>query len=157
VANSKGSPRVLVYGSLKNDCGNHTLMHMIKADYLGRDSITGDFKMISFGSYPGVVRTGDDTKKPKPPLRTIFGELYSINTEGLAALDQLESHPDFYERFKYRTDILDRNAWMYTLPGDDHYLNPVHFDQVDTCIWLPKDEEIAFWIQQTGIDILSTR
>ena len=144
--------RVLVYGSLKQKCGNHILLEQVGAKWLGYDSVTGDFSMISFGGFPGVVRMENPDMKDSA-LRTIFGELYAVDEEGLAALDLLESHPYFYERLKFRTDILDHRAWMYTLPSDEEYLNPARHSNVESCIWLPRMEELEFWNNQPGITI----
>ncbi len=140
-----GKVRVLVYGSLKAGCGNHILMERINAEFLGYDSISGDFSMISFGGFPGVIRTTVDNTAQ---VKTIFGELYYTDEEGLAALDLLESHPDWYERRKYRTDVLDYRAWMYTLPGGEGYLDATRYNQVEACMWLPKPDELAFWHAQ---------
>ena len=124
----KGKIRVFVYGSLKSQHGNNVLLQEVEATCLGYDSITGDFTMISFGGFPGIVRTTTDPKS----VKTIFGELWMTNEEGLKALDMLEGHPNFYERFRYRTDVLDRRAWMYTLPPNEDRkstrLNSSHTD-----------------------------
>ena len=127
-------------------------MEQIGAKRLGYDSITGDFSMISFGGFPGVVRINTENDL-NPPLRTIFGELYSTDEEGLAALDMLESHPNFYERFRYRTDVLNYRAWMYTLPGGQGYLDATRYESVNECIWLPRKEELEFWADQPGVEI----
>ena len=146
----KGTVRVLVYGSLKKQCGNHVLMQRIGAKWLGYDSITGDFRMMSFGGFPGVVRY-----EAEDSLATIFGELWSTDEKGLAALDHLESHPTWYERRKYNTDRLDRRAWMYTLPDrtDSYYLDRSHYDRVPSCIWQPSIPELKFWDTQEGVEI----
>ena len=148
-----GKVRVLVYGSLKQKCGNHCLLEQVDATWLGYDSITGDFSMMSFGSFPGVVRTDYLGTSPNRGPRTIFGELYMMDEEGLAALDMLESHPRWYERFKYRTDVLDYRAWMYTLPGGEGYLDEDSYAGVDECIWQPKPDELGFWNEQDGITL----
>jgi len=124
-------------------------MKEIGAEWLGYDSITGDFLMISLGGFPGVVRNGAEPNT----VTTIFGELYSINMEGLAALDLLESHPDFYERVKFRTDVLDHRAWMYTLPVGQGYLNSDYYEGVDSGIWEPSPKELKFWNAQEGVEI----
>ena len=142
----RGKIRILVYGSLKQACGNHALMTRIEATWIGYDSITGNFAMMSFGGYPGVVRMV--TESPT----TVFGELYSIDEEGLAALDLLESHPNWYERLKFRTDIHDRRAWMYTLPPAEGYLDPSRYNSVPATIWQPTQDEITFWAK-TGVTI----
>lgn len=98
--------------------------------------------MMSFGGFPGVVHHNDPSDIT---LRTIYGETWAIDEEALAATDQLEGHPRFYERRKYRTDILDRRAWMYCLPASEGYLNPQHYEPVPTCVWQPSDVEVKFW------------
>ena len=145
-----GKVRVFVYGSLKERCGNHVLLQEVGAKCLGYDSITGDFRMMSFGGFPGVVR---DKASRDQPLRTIFGELYWMDDGALDSLDMLEGHPNWYERRKYRTDVLDYRAWMYTLPGGEGYLDKAHYDQVGECIWQPAQEELEFWDKQSNISV----
>ena len=140
-----GQVRVLVYGSLKQACGNSALMSRIGAEWIGYDSITGDFSMMSFGGFPGVVRLSELRAGKK--VTTIFGELYATDEEGLASLDLLESHPNWYERFKYRTDIHDRRAWMYTLPSDEGYLDTNSYASVPAAIWQETPEELKFWAE----------
>lgn len=139
-----GMARVFVYGSLKRGCGNNVLLQEVKAKCLGYDSIKGDFGMISFGGFPGVVRTksGHDS--------IIYGELWAVDEEGLAALDLLESHPKFYERLKYRTDIMDYRAWMYTLPDAKGYSDPARFAPVEDRMWRPRIEETRFWTERNA-------
>jgi gamma-glutamylcyclotransferase (GGCT)/AIG2-like uncharacterized protein YtfP len=124
-------------------------MERIGAKWLGYDSITGEFSMMSFGGFPGVVRR---TFQPNT-ITTIFGELYSLDVEGLAALDMLESHPNWYERFKYRTDVMDRRAWMYTLPGGEGYLDENNYSGVPEAIWQPSEDELQFWSDQPGVEL----
>jgi gamma-glutamylcyclotransferase (GGCT)/AIG2-like uncharacterized protein YtfP len=124
-------------------------MDSIGAEWLGYDSVTGDFRMMSFGGFPGVVRL--DLKDAT--VQTIFGELYSVDEKGLLALDMLESHPNFYERLKFHTDILDVRAWVYTLPGGEGYLDATRYDPVPEGVWLPKTEELEFWNEQEGIEL----
>jgi len=121
-------------------------MERIGAKWIGYDSITGHFSMMSFGGYPGVVRFSASKST------TVFGELYAIDEEGLAALDLLESHPNWYERIKYRTDIHDRRAWMYTLPSSEGYLDEARYDSVKEAIWQPTEAELSFWTK-TGVEI----
>ena len=104
--------------------------------------------MMSFGGFPGVVRTDDSY-----PLTTIFGELYMVPYAGLSSLDMLESHPRWYERRKYRTDVMDRRAWMYTLPNKDRYLDAKAYTQIPSpCIWRPVPGEIKYWKDEVQLD-----
>jgi gamma-glutamylcyclotransferase (GGCT)/AIG2-like uncharacterized protein YtfP len=122
-------------------------METIGAKWLGYDSVTAEFKMMSFGGFPGVVRT-----PPKSTHQTMFGELYSMDEQGLSHLDMLESHPNWYERLKFRTNVMDCRAWVYTLPGGEGYLDATRYDAVPEGIWLPKDDELEFW-QDNGVEI----
>ena len=154
-AEDKGKIRVFVYGSLKSQCGNNVLLQQVGAKCMGHDSITGEFDMMSFGGFPGVVRT-PSTAETLPQLTTIYGELYMMDEEGLASCDILESHPDWYERRKYRTDVLDRNAWMYTLPAGKGYLDSNSYERVTGCVWRPDQSEIDFWLAngaESDIDV----
>jgi len=131
---------VLVYGSLKYACGNHAIMQSIGAKCLGYDSITGEFEMISYGAFPGVVQYSKSGG-----LTTILGELYAVNEAGLASIDMLEGHPNFYERFIFRTDRMDRNAWMYTLPSKNSDTTRTYSA---AAIWEPTESEQNFWRDQ---------
>jgi gamma-glutamylcyclotransferase (GGCT)/AIG2-like uncharacterized protein YtfP len=144
--------RVFVYGSLKTKHGNNVLLQQVGATCLGYDSITGDFTMMSFGGFPGVVRTTVPDGAAEP-LCTIFGEVWATTEEGLRSMDMLEGHPDWYERRKYRTDILDRRAWMYTLPLGAGYLDTTRYNRVPAAIWGPSEAEVEFWGSQEGIEI----
>ena len=145
----RGSIRVFVYGSLKTDMGNNVLLRQVGATCLGYDSITGPFRMISLGGFPAVVHA-----EANADIRTILGETWAVSTAGLATKDLLEHHPNWYERFKYRTDILDRRAWMYTFPCGEGYLDAGRYDRVEECIWRPTDAELKFYNSQPGVNIV---
>ena len=147
-SDDKGAIRIFVYGSLKSEMGNNSLLRQVGAKCLGLDSITGPFRMISLGGFPAVVHGA-----PNGEIKTIFGETWMTNEEGLATTDLLEHHPDWYERFKYRTDILDRRAWMYTFPYGQGYLDRHRFPRVEECIWRPTDAELKFYNEQPGVSI----
>ncbi|GAG35317.1 unnamed protein product, partial [marine sediment metagenome] len=105
----KGMIRVLVYGTLKKGHSNHILLEQADAKFIGYDSVTGPYQLYDLGNIPAVrdaINQGH---------RKIRGELWALSPEGLAALDLLEGHPNLYQRRKLRTDIHDRNAWMYFL------------------------------------------
>jgi len=129
---------VLVYGSLKQSCHNHDVMQSIGAEYLGYDSITGAFEMVSLGPFPGVHHNPN-------MLSVILGELYTVTEAGLASLDHMEGHPDFYKRLKFRTDILGRDAWLYTLPKQSGGLDTEQGTLTSVAIWEPTEAELQFW------------
>jgi gamma-glutamylcyclotransferase (GGCT)/AIG2-like uncharacterized protein YtfP len=118
--------RVFVYGSLKNGQGNHRLL--AKAKFLGRSYIEGNYRMVSLGGFPGVIR------HESIPMNRIVGEVYQVDEDTLQSLDVLEGHPRFYKRDKVPTS--HKNAWCYFLPHEygDKYPQIAH-------VWRPSNEE----------------
>lgn len=134
----KGMIRVFVYGTLKGGHSNHVLMHNSGAIFLGRDSITGLFKMYDMGTFPAVITRIDG------PTAIIRGEVWAMEPEGLATLDLLEGHPHFYARRKLWTDRMNKRVWVYFLVskfGDE----ATDDDEITTCIWNPNEAEQAYW------------
>jgi gamma-glutamylcyclotransferase (GGCT)/AIG2-like uncharacterized protein YtfP len=79
--------RVFVYGTLLAGESNHRVLR--GARLLGPATTGAEFALVSLGNYPGMVRGGETA---------IAGEVYEVDAPTLAALDQLEGHPDFYRR-----------------------------------------------------------
>ena len=101
---------VFVYGSLLSGLGNHAILTERGARKIGNAKTAARYTMISLGAFPGVTPVGTDA---------IVGEVYSVTDEGLAALDKLEGHPEFYRRQMH--DVAYGNgrkarAWCYLLP-----------------------------------------
>jgi gamma-glutamylcyclotransferase (GGCT)/AIG2-like uncharacterized protein YtfP len=95
---------VFVYGTLRRDEVNHHLL--AGAGFRGRHSTGPLYKMVSLGTYPGVVRGG----------RTrIHGEVYAVDAQTLAALDRLEGYPTAYTRELIATPW--GKAWIYLYRG----------------------------------------
>ncbi len=105
-----GNHLVFVYGSLMRGFGNHPL---IEAGTFEGEACTAaaTYRMHDLGAFPGV------RPAPGTPGRSgerIRGEVYSVDDDGLAALDRLEGHPTFYRR--QRVQLADgREVWMYIL------------------------------------------
>jgi gamma-glutamylaminecyclotransferase len=129
-----GTIRVFVYGTLKQDHTNHVLLN--SAVFLGYDSITGPYKLLSFGSIPGLVDT------PIEDSNKIFGEVWSCDEETLAALDMFEGHPNLYRRAKLWSDRLSKRVWVYFAPPWWAKDAP---GEVPSGMWKPKHEELMFW------------
>jgi gamma-glutamylcyclotransferase (GGCT)/AIG2-like uncharacterized protein YtfP len=91
---------LFVYGTLKKGFRNQTYLH--GAIFLGEFTTDECYSMYDFDTYPAVAAQGDDA---------IFGELYQIDSNHLAATDALECFPDFYQRVSISTPFGD--AWMY--------------------------------------------
>lgn len=108
--------QVFVYGSLKRDQFNHRWLQ--GASFIGRSCLAGA-RLHSLGSYPMAVLDPD-------PGAVIHGELFAVEEQGLALLDQLEGHPDFYER-QVLTLADGQQAWVYLGEEEqveDHTLVP---------------------------------
>jgi gamma-glutamylcyclotransferase (GGCT)/AIG2-like uncharacterized protein YtfP len=85
--------RVFVYGTLKRGHGNWQRF-MQDAVFLGKaESVDKAYKMFGHG-IPFLIRIGLKKKQ----VRHAVGELYEVDDETLAALDQLEGHPRYYCR-----------------------------------------------------------
>lgn len=90
--------RVAVYGSLKKNCTNHSLLACTK--FIGTDIIP-NWDMYSFGYFPCII----------PGDGKIFTEIYEITDLDLKRLDRLEGYPSFYDRKEVDTEF--GKAWIY--------------------------------------------
>jgi gamma-glutamylcyclotransferase (GGCT)/AIG2-like uncharacterized protein YtfP len=72
---------VFVYGTLKRGFGNHH--YMAGQSFVGPASTAPGFALYDLGGYPGMVRS--------PGTATgVTGEVWSVDEECLARLDELE-------------------------------------------------------------------
>lgn len=141
----KGKIRVFVYGTLKKEHGNNVLIQASEGEFMGYDSVEGAYKMCDMGGFPGVFHPGDGSTH-----NTIYGELWALQPEGLATLDMLEGHPNFYKREKLWTNN-EKKAWMY-------FLSPRYMSQmaqlrqpkrrIMSGLWNPSKDELAHWEEQ---------
>lgn len=95
--------RVFVYGTLRQDQPNHPILQ--RARYLGTCRTAPGYTLYDLGPYPAAVAAGQER---------INGEVYAIDRQTLAALDQLEGYPHYYDRRRVDTPIAA--AWIYLLP-----------------------------------------
>lgn len=134
--NDKGSVRVFVYGSLKQDKYNNDLLRRVGAKFIGFDYIEGPFCLVDLGPFPavyGLPHINQDTKN------RVYGELWMTNDEGLAHLDYLEGHPNFYRREKIWTGLMDKRAWCYFQVAKE----PEGLNNLE--IWRPTTRETEYW------------
>lgn len=82
-------PYVFVYGTLKRGFCNHRLLE--KAAFVKEVKTRPHYLLFDLGPYPAMVVATDRGD-------SIRGELYHVDTETLARLDQLEGHPYYYRR-----------------------------------------------------------
>jgi len=103
-------PRVAVYGTLKHDHRNHHWLN--GADMLGQDRLTG-ITLYDLGPYPGAKLT---------PSTGVTVEVYAINAEQLARLDELEDYlhnspvKGMYDRRVLATQYGDAWCYIYNPP-----------------------------------------
>ena len=79
--------RVFVYGTLKSGFGNHYLLK--GCAFIGHAATVPTYKMIENG-FPVVM--------PDPDGKPLAGEIYTVDDETLAQLDQLEREGSSYDR-----------------------------------------------------------
>lgn len=127
--------RVFVYGSLKKGQGNHPLL--AHGEFLGRDTITGQYTMVSFGGFPAVCHDSSVVADQ------VVGEVYEVDQDTFLTLDALEGHPRWYKREKLTTDHLKVRAWIYLQPESaiaTHEPVPLN------CWRMTNDEEV--WLDE---------
>ena len=79
--------RVFVYGTLKSGFWNHYLLD--GCEFLGVAATAPTYKMIEI-DFPVVM--------PDPEGKPLAGEIYAVDDETLARLDQLEREGSSYDR-----------------------------------------------------------
>jgi gamma-glutamylaminecyclotransferase len=79
--------RVFVYGTLKRGFSNHDLLK--GCEFVGRATTMSTYKMIEIG-FPVIM--------PDPEGKPVAGEVYAVDDETLARLDQLEREGRAYDR-----------------------------------------------------------
>ena len=79
--------RVFVYGTLKNGFWNHCLLK--GCEFFGGAATVPTYKMIENG-FPVIM--------PDPEGKPLAGEIYTVDDETLARLDQLEREGSSYDR-----------------------------------------------------------
>jgi gamma-glutamylaminecyclotransferase len=78
---------VFVYGTLMRRENNHKLL--AESSFLGEARTEEGFTLHDLGGCPGMTRGGSGR---------VYGEVYEMTPEILHALDELEGHPDWYQR-----------------------------------------------------------
>ena len=99
---------IFVYGTLKKHHHNHYLVE--GSEFLGPAKTLRKYSLYESG-IPYVIEN-DQTSE-------IHGEVYRVDDLTLERLDQLEGHPDWYERKE--VEVLINNdktilAWLYFFP-----------------------------------------
>jgi gamma-glutamylaminecyclotransferase len=79
--------RVFVYGTLKSGFRNHYLLK--GCEFVGSAATVPIYRMIENG-FPVII--------PDPEGKPLAGEIYTVDDEALARLDQLEREGSSYDR-----------------------------------------------------------
>jgi gamma-glutamylaminecyclotransferase len=96
--------RVFVYGTLRRGEVNHHLL--ASARFVGEARTVPSYTLFALDGHPGMGEGG---------CTRVVGECYDVNNETLAALDQLEGYPGWYERVPVALEQGD-HALAYLLP-----------------------------------------
>ena len=94
---------VFVYGTLQKEFGNHRVMQRAGGEFIG--------KARTFNKYPLVVEGLPYLLDSRGDGENVEGEIYEVPDEGFSDLDQLEGHPNFYER-RIKTFVLEKTEDM---------------------------------------------
>ena len=111
------STRVFVYGTLRS--GEANWRTLLSPDQGCSAKTEPRFTMRSHGRFPIVQHGG---------ITAISGEVFLVDDATLILLDQLEGHPDWYERVEIDVtlDIGElQRAWIYLMPVDQDEQTPV--------------------------------
>ena len=79
--------RVFVYGSLLAGEEHHDLL--VKARMLGTGRTEPTYTLFDLGEYPALLAGG---------TTSVVGEIYAVDADLLAQLDEFEGHPKLFKR-----------------------------------------------------------
>jgi gamma-glutamylaminecyclotransferase len=98
--------RLFVYGSLLS--GEKHNEHLGGSRLVGAASTEPEYTLVDLGPYPALLADG---------TTSVSGEIYEVDGDVLAALDDFEGHPDEYRRMPVRLLGGDA-AETYVLPRE---------------------------------------
>jgi gamma-glutamylaminecyclotransferase len=98
------TPYLFVYGTLMRGFGNNTILK--SSQFIDSASTEEEYKLVA-DVIPFLV---------DEPRGYVHGELYKVNEHVLEIIDQLENHPNWYERrvINVISEVGDKySAWTY--------------------------------------------
>jgi gamma-glutamylaminecyclotransferase len=99
-----GRERLFVYGTLMKGEHHHDVLK--SAAFIGLSETEGLFDLVQIDYYPALLADGQTH---------VMGEVYEVDADTLAKLDELEEVPDYYVREKIR--LADGSeAQVYLMP-----------------------------------------
>ena len=105
---------VFVYGTLRKGSSNHDFMRT--ARFVGKAKTALPYALY-LGEYPYVYK--------HEPLCPITGEVYAVDQNTLARLDDLEEHPSVYRREQTAVRLESGEellCWLYFYPRQEGLL-----------------------------------
>jgi len=94
------------YGTLRKGFGNYNAILENNSEYIGTQTIKGNYRMVVIGGFPGVLPTKTES--------VIVVEVFRvIDPKVEASLDALEGYPGWYDKVRLQTEWGLAN--MYTL------------------------------------------
>lgn len=97
---------VCTYGSLRQNHGNWR--HILNCDPIKTEEVEIPFRMISLGSFPGLI--------PSDDLNKITIELYEVNQATYNRIEQLEGWPSFYQKALITTSLGENEIYVLESP-----------------------------------------
>lgn len=94
---------LFVYGSLLSDQDNHSVIK--SARFVGPARTLPQYTLVNLGPYPAITPRG---------TTAVVGELYEVEPDLLATLDEFEGHPDVYRRGPIELDENTRTTFAQT-------------------------------------------
>lgn len=113
---------LFVYGTLLRGERNHEKLN--RSTYLGEVATSSGLELRDVERFPGMIKAGSGC---------VQGELYSVDQEVLAVLDDLEGHPDHFWRTTIKL-VDGRSAQAYLLGEEFVRGKPV----IDSGDWLSR-------------------
>jgi gamma-glutamylcyclotransferase (GGCT)/AIG2-like uncharacterized protein YtfP len=110
---------LFVYGTLRRGQANHS--QLADARFVAEARTEPRFELVDLGGFPALLEGGDTA---------VSGELYELDGELLARLDEFEDVPQLYERKQISFD--DACAHVYVMPRDRATFAP-RIDLGDWC------------------------
>jgi len=100
---------VAVYGTLKRNQSNYSITERCGSEFIGTGVTEDKYCMVDGWGFPRVLY---DT-----PVSHIAVELFKI--KDVSPMDDLEGHPDFFERKQIKLKGIEQKVWMYFHPPID--------------------------------------
>ena len=110
---------VFVYGRMKQGGANHGILAQSK--FIGGAVTAPLYTLVDLGGFPGLKKDGQ---------RAIHGELYAVDPQTLANIDELEDHPDTFRRDTLTLED-GREVVGYVLPASQ----AAGFPHMNEVVW----------------------